>query len=155
MILDNLLLLDTGAAVTVAFGGTQASTNVVDLLNARDMGLGEDAGATPKLLCLVTLAFLSAGASTLNIKAQGSTDNVTYTTYAETGPIGKALLVAGAKVAQFNWPGVLPDSGALPRYLRLNYEVLVATFTQSGITSAIVLSRDDMRYYAPGTIVYN
>lgn len=155
MILDNLLLLDTGAAVSVAFGGTQASTNVVDLLNARDMGLGEDAGATPKLLCLVTTAFLSAGSSTLNIKAQGSTDNVTYTTYAETGPIPKAQLTAGAKVAQFNWPGVLPDTGALPRYLRLLYEVLVATFTQSGITSAIVLSRDDMRYYAPGVIVSN
>lgn len=155
MIIDANLLLDTAAAVPVAFGGTQASTNIIDLLNARDIGEGDMTGATPKILCLVTSAFLSAGASTLQVFAQGSTDNVTWTTYAETPAIPKATLTAGTMIARFSWPAVLPESGALPRYLRLVYGVAVATFTQSGITAAIVLSRDDSGYYPPGVVVAN
>lgn len=155
MIIDGNLLFDTSVAIAVAFGNTVASTNIVDLLNARDIGEGDMTGATPKILCLATAAFLSAGASTLQVFAQGSTDNVTWTTYAETPAMLKAGLLAGAMIARFSWPAVLPDTGALPRYLRLVYGVGVATFTQGSLTSAIVLSRDDAGYYPPGVVVAN
>lgn len=161
MILDANLLLDgntsspiTGVAITTASGNTQASTNIVDLLNARDIGIGAGAPAC-KLLCLVTTAFTSTGSGTLNVMFQGSTDSTTWVTYAESGAIGKASLSAGVKIFNIDVPSVLPDNGPLPRYLRTAYAVGTATFSAGALISAIVLGRDDYKAYPPGVTISN
>ena len=142
-----------GVAISTAGGSNQNSTNVIDLLNARDMGIG--GGIDLKIMVLVTAAFTSTGAGTLQVKAQGSTDNVTYTTYAETPAIASGTLTAGVKIAQFDWPGILPDTGALPRYLRLQYAVGVSTFSAGSVIAGLVLGRDDNRGYPSGITISN
>jgi hypothetical protein len=77
MYMDGLLLFDTNVAIT----STAVSTNVIDLLNARDMGVGDDPALD--VVIQVTSALLSAGASTLTVQFQGSTDNTTYTVYGQ------------------------------------------------------------------------
>ena len=62
---------------------------------------------------------------------------------------------AGLKIAQFDWPGILPDTGALPRYLRLLYTNTVSAISAGSVISAIVLGRDDNRAYPPGYTVVN
>lgn len=152
MILDSQLLFDSASTISGATGG--ASQNVIDLVNKRDMGVGDAAGATPKIMCLVSTAFLTTNAATLNVQAQGSTDNVTYTTYAESGAVAVAALTAGQYILAIDWPR--PNPGAkLPRYLRLNYAIATGSFTQGAVTSALVLGRDDIVNYPPGTVVSN
>jgi hypothetical protein len=148
MIIDGLLLFDSAFALTV----TAPSTNVIDLLNARDIGVGDHPGMEIMFEMLTPL--LSAGATTLQVQAQGSTDNSTYTTYAETPAIGKAALTAGRYVLPISWPR--PDPGAaLPRYLRLNYIVATGPFTGGTITAALVLDRQDNVNYPAGVTVAN
>lgn len=137
MILDNSLLLDTAHAITA----TADSTNVIDLLNARDIGAGNAPGATPKLMVLVTTAFATTNAGTLTVKVQGSTDNSTYTTYAESRAYTSAEMTAGVRLLDIDIPRP-SGTAALPRYLKLNYTVANA-FTGGAVTSAIVLGRDD------------
>ncbi len=142
-----------GVSVATAGGTTQVSTNVIDLVNARDMGIGDSPAL--KIMCLVTASFTSTGAGTLQVKAQGSTDNSAWSTYAETPAIASGTLVAGAKIAQFDWPGVLPDTGAFPRYLRLTYTCGVSSFSAGSVISGIVLGRDDNRAYPSGFYANN
>lgn len=150
MILDQLLLFDTAVAITA----TADSTNVLDFLNARDMGIGAANGGTPKLMVQVMSALLAAGAATLNVQCQLSTDNVTYTVAAESGVIGKALLTAGRYVLAIDFPRPQPGQ-ALPRYCKLTYVVATGPFTGGTITAAVVLSRDDLVSYPPGFTVAN
>jgi len=154
MYMDGLLLFDTALALTAS----AASTNQIDLLNARDMGVGDD----PALDVVVQVgsALLSAGATTLTIQVQGSTDNVTYTTYAQSDAIPKANLTAGAKFS-IDMPRMPPHAAGRPRYLRLNYVVATGPFTGGNITSFIVV--DDQQNagspnflgYAPGIVIAN
>lgn len=150
MILDQNLLFDTAHALTA----TAASTNVVDLVNARDMGRGDANGSTPKLMVLVTTAFSSTNSGTLTVQFQGSTDNSTFTTYAESRAYTAGELTAGNRLFDVDVPR--PSGGAaLPRYLRLNY-VVANAFTAGAVTSAIVLGRQDQSpYYPPGVTVAN
>ena len=152
MILDAELLFDSAASISGATGG--ASTNVIDLVNARDMEIGDAEGKTPKIMCLVTTAFATSNAATLNVQAQGSTDNITYTTYAESGAVAAAALTAGRYVLAIDWPRPNPGA-ALPRYLRLNYAIGTGAFTAGAVTAALVLGRDDIVAYPPGTVVAN
>lgn len=148
MILDGNLLFDSGLALTA----TQTSSNVIDLLNARDMGIGEHPSL--KLMVDVVTALVSAGSTTLVVQVQGSTDNSTFAVYAESRAIAKAALVAGARAFDISLPRPGPGD-ALPRYLRLNYVVAVSNFTGGTITSALVLGRDDIPVYPPGVVVAN
>ena len=151
MLLDNNLVFDTAAAIT----STAPSTNVVDLLNARDIGAGNAAGATPKLMVLVTTALATTNSATLTVQFQGSTNNSTFTTYAESRAYTAGELVAGNRLFDIDVPR--PSGGAaLPRYLRLNYVVGTGVFSQGAVTSAIVLGRDDISpVYPPGVVVTN
>ena len=144
----------SGVSVGTTGGSTISSTNVLDLLNARDMDPGEP---KLKIMVLCTTAFTSTGAATIQVLAQGSTDNVTYTTYAETPAIIATSIAVGTKFAQFDFPGVNPDSGSLPRYLRLRYSTGVSTISAGQVISALVLGRDmsPNRNYPPGTTVVN
>lgn len=162
MILDFNYLFDgsasaaggvVGVSIATAAGSTQVSTNVIDLVNARDMGIGD--GVDIKIMVICTAAMTSTGAGTFQVQAQGSTDNTTYTTYAETVAMIASSYAVGAKICQLNWPGVNPDTGSLPRYLRLRYAVGVSSISAGSVISALVLGRDDSRAYPPGVTVSN
>jgi hypothetical protein len=149
MLLDQNLLLDTAHALTA----TAASTNVVDLVNARDIAVGKAHGATPTLMVLVTTTFSTTNSGTLTVQFQGSTDNSTFTTYAESRAYTAGELVAGNRLFDDDIPR--PSGGAAtPRYLRLNY-VVANAFTAGAVTAAIVLGRDDLIAYPPGVAVVN
>lgn len=148
MIIDGLLLFSSAQNITT--GTAQVSTNVIDLLNARDMGIGN---LYPlKIACFVTTGFTSTDAGTLIISAQGSTDNTTWTTYAVSPTYSAADLVAGAKLMPLDWSH---RQGALPRYLRLNYDSGSLHFTPGSITSMLVLDRQDATQYPAGLTIQN
>jgi len=136
MIIDGLLLFDSAAAVT----STAASTNIVDLVNARDIGVGDDPAM--KVMVLVTTAITTTNSATLTVSAQGSTDNSTWSTYVSSPAYAAAALVAGARLFDIDWPR--PAAGlATPRYIRLYYTVGTGIFSAGAVTAALVLDRDD------------
>jgi len=136
MIIDGYLLFDSASTIT----STQVSTNIIDLVNARDMGVGDDPAL--KIMCLVTTALTTTNSATLTVDAQGSTDNSTWTTYASSPAYTAGALVAGRRLFDIDWPR--PPSGvSTPRYLRLNYTVGTGIFSAGAVTAALVLDRDD------------
>lgn len=172
MIIDKQLEFDpAGTAITAS----AASTNVIDLHGSglipaaagkpgRDMGVGTAPGAVPRLMISIQQTFGSGGGSaTLNIQFQGAPDNGSgspgsYTTYAESGAIPQASLVAGNRVFDIDVPRVLVTPltpATLPRFLRLNYVVASGPMTAGTIQAEIVLSRDDQVSYQAGVTVAN
>jgi len=146
MIIDGLLLFDSNLALT----STQTSTNVIDLVNARDVGPGNSTALT----VMSTVLFQSGGSSTLTITLQDSTDNSTYTTLAVSPAIAKANMTAGARLWGVTIPP-LPAGRALGRYLRLNYTVGTADFTAGNLSAMIVLDDQLARAYPPGITISN
>ncbi len=122
MILDGNLLFDGTVSTSgiagvnqFASGATTTSTNTIDLLNARDLGDGGDSlSGNLTVSFLVTTAY--AGGTSVNFQLQGSTDNVPWTTYSETGAIAIASLTAGTRLA-LKLPSVNPDAGTAPALL--------------------------------------
>ena len=159
MILDGNLIFDAtysaanGLVGVNVFtnGASQVSTNVLDMLQGRDMGQAPQGPASLQILVIVTTAF-TVGTS-LNIQLQGSTDNVTYTTYAESSPILTAALLVGTVWFRIELPSTQPDSGPPPRYYRLNYQCVGVM--AAGAVIAILGERDSNRYYKPGIVVSN
>lgn len=157
MIIDGLLQFDPAlSAITV----TRASTNVIDLLAQRDIGGGD----APPMFCAVyvSAAFTAAGAGTLVVQAQGSFDNATYYTYLESRAFSIAELTPIGKMFAFAWPSVpvpLPGStgisGALPRYLRLNYVVATGPMTAGSVSAQLVLDVQNQRQYPAGLVITN
>lgn len=149
MILDGQLVFDaSGTTITT----TATSTNVIDLVNPRDMGIGDNPAL--KLAIFVNTAFTSTAAATLQIQAQGSTDNSNFTVMAESRAYAIADLVAGAKLFPIDWPAV-GGVQALPRYLRLNYVGGTATFTTGKLSAYLVLDRQDNVQYPAGINISN
>lgn len=145
MILDGNLLLDTAAAITTSTN----STNVIDLSTFRDMGVGQEDGATPQILCIVSTAFTTTNSATLQVAFQGSTDNSTWNTYVSSPAYAAAALTAGARLLDIDVPR--PAAGlAIPRYLRLSYTVGTGVFSAGNVTSAVVLGRLDQPVSASG-----
>jgi hypothetical protein len=164
MILDGALQF-TGTAGTVSSDtpttGTQQSTNVIDLLNARDMGIGDDPAL--KLLIQITATF-TVGTS-LNVLLEGAPDSGgspgSYVTMWSSGVIAEANLVVGRYLSNVDLPRILlptplaPSAAmALPRFLRLEY-VTVGTHTAGSLFAAIVLDRQDQISYPPGIVIAN
>lgn len=148
MIIDGLLQFDPAlSAITV----TRASTNVIDLLNARDIGTGYP---DMKVYVGVTAAFTAGGAATLVIQLQGSVDNVTYSTYAETRAFSIAELTPIGRVVVIDWPNT-PVQDALPRYLRLNYVVATGPMTAGSVNAQLVLDAQSTRQYPAGVTITN
>jgi Bbp16 len=159
MYLDALLQFSAAQALTAA--GSTASTTVIDLLGAgsgnasgniignatvfgEDIGIGDGPG-TPKLFVAVAASLL--GGTSVNVQFQGAIDNGsnvpgTYVTYAESGVILTADLLAGRQIFRIDVPAVIPDTGPLPRFLRLNY-VVAGTFTAGTVNAYIVRDRQD------------
>lgn len=166
MILDGALQF-TGTAGSVSADsptiGTQQSTNVIDLVNARDMGIGDD----PALKLLIEILTTFASGTSLQVQLQGAPDNGSgspgsYTTMWDSGALAEAVLIAGRYVANIDLPRTilaLPNTGAsaaqaLPRFLRLQY-VTVGTHTAGGIYGSIVLDRQDYVAYPAGITISN
>lgn len=145
MYIDGLLQFSSAQALTT----TAVSTNVVDLLNPRDMGIGED--PTLDVVAQVVTAFV--GGTSIQAVLQGSVDNSTFTDMVSGPVVALANLIVGAQLANFAMP-LLAPAQALPRYLRINY-VIVGTMSAGAVTSMIVLDRQANRAYAPGIAIVN
>ena len=158
MIIDGALQFSGTAGVAgspdVPTTGTQQSTNVIDLVNARDMGIGDDPAM--KLLCVVKTTF--TGGTSLQVQFQGAPDAGggtpgTYLTYAESAAVLEADLLAGRYLLPMDVPRP-PPGAPLPRYYRLQY-VSAGTHGAGGVFAALVLDRADYVGYPPGITVPN
>lgn len=135
----------TGAAITV----TRVSTNVIDMLVARDMGVGGILGVN----VIITTAF--ATLTSLAVAFQVSADNSTFVTLLTTAAIPVAQLTAGSRIFQFGLPvnqfanmtaGVLAAPG---RYMRMSYTVAGSDATAGAVGAWIapLLDRDTINTY--------
>lgn len=143
MYLDGYLQFSNAQALTT----TAASTNVIDMSVARDMGIGYP------LPIAVQVVTALVGGTSVQVQLQYSADNATWTTLSESRAYLTAELVAGAKL----FPGSIParpSNDAMPRYYRLNY-VIAGTYTSGAVTAYIVLDRQDQVSYPAGINVFN
>ncbi len=116
----------TGQAVTA----TAISTNVLDLRNAATPALVNEGIKGPDLYLtiMVTQAATAAGAATVvfSLESDSTADLATSpTTHWTSAAIGKATLVAGYIVAQFQ----LPSQLTYERYLGVRYTVATGPLT--------------------------
>lgn len=165
MLMDNFLLFEptTGTAVTSG----APSSNVIDLLNERDIGIGDDPAV--KVLVLVLVAFATGSSSKLTTQFQGAVSSAsgsggTWSTYAETADLGAASLTAGTKIMNLSVPAVMPSTInmgfgtaalGMPRYLRLNFSIGTTSFSAGSITAGLVIDREENYAYPPGVAVLN
>jgi hypothetical protein len=147
MIRDNFLELSVAQDLTA---GTAVSTNVVDMLNARDPGPGNT------LIVPVSVNTAFAGGTSLQVQLQESVDNSTYVTVEETAAIPLASLGANQRINTFKIPQRPSSLQALPRYIRLNY-IVVGTMTAGKVDAGIVLDAgsEGMTTYPAGVTVTN
>lgn len=157
MILDGLLSF-TAVGVPQVLTTTAVSDNVIDLKNARDIGVGDNPAMKLAIFCAGTFA----GGTSLQIQAQSAPDNAgvpgTYVTLAESIAYPLADLLIGRKLFPIDWPA-LPDTVAqatFHRFLRLNF-VIVGTMSGAGsaIDAKLVLDRQDNRPYPAGITISN
>lgn len=133
MIIDTYSTFDPAGTLITAGG---PSTNTLDMQAVpHDTGIGNPL----RVVVLSNGAFAAGGAATLNIQIQGSPDNATWTTYAESGALSIAQLNATAGGAStlyamnVNLPGRV--GAIMPRYYRLNYVVGTGPFTAGAVTA--------------------
>lgn len=143
MIMDKQNQFSDGQAITAI--GSTPSTNVIDLGIARDIG---GAVSELKFLCEVTTPFTSGGLATLKVQYQGSTDNATWTTIAQSDDVAVASLTQGYKFLQNDVASV--PSTTLYRYHRVNYVVGTAIMTAGNISSGFVPALQHSPVYAGG-----
>jgi hypothetical protein len=149
-----LLFFHTGSAYSFTSGefvslvGATASSAsaVINLGNARDLGIGPGQ-EIPQLALNIGTAITSSCASMLiNAQFQGSTDSTNWTTYAETGAASTASYGAGVSVLPISVPR-RPSGTALPLYYRINMAVSggagTAGISTGTIIGGIVLARAD------------
>ncbi len=121
--------------------GTSTST-VINLGNARDLGIGSGA-EIPQVVVSIGTAITSSSASMLvNLQFQGSTNSTAWNTYLETTPSSTASFAAGSA---FIFPVPRrPPGVSLPLYYQLVVNVTgganVASISTGTIFSGINLS---------------
>ncbi len=137
-----------GEFVSLIGVGTASScaSTVINLGNARDLGIGNGPD-TPMVELTIGTAVTSSCASTLiNAQFQGSTNSTAWTTYAESGANSTASWGVGAQILPINVPR-RPTGAALPLYYRVNLVVTGAvageTISTGSIIGGIVLARAD------------
>ena len=141
MMYDKLNTFGTDQVVTT----TAASTDIVDLGAARDIGNGEPL----ELVILVTQSVTAAGAATVTFTLE-TDDNAAFSSpvvLANSGAIGKAALGAGTEVLRVKVP---LDA---ERYLRTNYTVATGPLTAGTFTAFLAHDRQASRAYASGFTV--
>ena len=133
MLLDGLLLFSQAQDLTALAAGTPgASTNVLDLLNPRDLGV------TDPLMVFGVFNVLPAsgtGGATFTAALQTSPDNATWTTVETFGPVTISNVTAQAPYA---FRQQLPITGVFYRYLRMLYTASAA-FTGGQFESGLAL----------------
>ena len=147
MLIDKQNQFSADAGDSPTSTGSTASTNIVDLGIARDIG-----GAVTDslmLLCQVATAFTSGGSATLQVQFQTAPDNGSgvpgsWVTLAQSDAVPVAQLVQGCKFL----PGELP--GPTQRFVRLNYSIGTAAMTGGALKAALVPSLDVAPVYARG-----
>ena len=153
-----LVFTGTAGSITANYDtpttGTQQSTNIVDLVNARDMGIGDN----PAIKLLVTVKTAFTAGTSLQVQFQGAPDAGggtpgTYVTYAESAAVLEADLVAGRYLLPIDVPRP-PPGAPLPRFYRLQY-VSAGTHSTGQIVGALVLDRRDYVVYPAGQTVPN
>lgn len=155
MLFDSTLLLyhagsgvqlTSGEYVNLATITASSASTVINLGNARDLGIGNGPD-TPMVALAIGTAITSACQSTLiNVQFQGSTNSILWTTYAESGAASTASYAAGAQPLPINVPR-RPTGAGLPLYYRVNLAVtgnaLSETISTGTIIGGIVLARAD------------
>jgi hypothetical protein len=153
-IFDAFLAFSSAQAVTA----TAVSTNVLDLANERDIGIGRE---ELTVAIYTTTALTSGGSTTLVVDLQTAPDSSgspgTYLTIAKSPTMAIAdIAAAGTKVCEIRIPATIPQTGAnLGRFLRLNYTVAVSDFTAGAFTAYIVGAHDNVPTYPAGVIIAN
>jgi hypothetical protein len=133
-----------GSAITVS----RASTNVIDLLVARDIGGNI---AAQELHVDILTAFTAGGSATLQISVDTSADNSTFYSLLLSQVIPVASLVVGANIFRYGVPLNQLLNGATPgRYLRLSYTVASGPMTAGTVLSYLTggIDRQIQNYYA-------
>ncbi len=141
MMYDKLNTFGTDQAVTT----TAASTDIIDLGAARDMGNGEPL----ELVVLVTETVMASGAATVTFTLE-TDDNAGFSStfvLASSSAIGKAALTAGTEVLRVKVP---LDA---ERYLRTNYTVATGPLTAGKFTAFLAHDRQASKAYASGFTV--
>lgn len=124
----------TGGPTGVALTVSRASTNVLDFLSARDVGVMYDLDVH----ILVSTAFTAAGAATLQVAYQTSADNATFVDVLLSPLIPVANMVVGAQIFRVPVPlQQLLDTGTPNRYHRLNYTVATGPFTAGAVIAYV------------------
>lgn len=142
MIIDANLLLSSAQALTT----TADSTNIIDLLNARDMGLG---GGMSDICLICSVGTALSGGTSINFQLMGSVDNSTYTVYAESGAVLTASLTANAEVLRITIPARPANAAGNPRYYKMTYTI-VGTYSAGTVYAYFTLDRQGALAYAPG-----
>lgn len=155
MILDGLLAFDNAVALTT----TRASTNILDMLNSRDMGIGDD----PALKLAISVPVALTGGTSLTIVVEAAPDNGagspgSYVALATSRAYLEAELVAGARLFPIDLPSAFPDYAgdvdAVPRFYRLTYTVDGA-FGAGSISAFLVLDNQLAPAYPAGINIAN
>lgn len=165
MLIDALLNFSLQPLSLVGGAGVAIPSGIIDLMGA-GVGVappnifgnatvfGEDAGiGEPRMKSevLVSTAFTTGNAATLNIAFQGAADTglaggylpSTWVTLEETGYQAVTALTLGAIIYRPDWPPAVPPSFK-PRFLRLLFQPLAATsFTAGAVIAFNTMGRDD------------
>ena len=135
----------SGEFATMVGLATSSASTVINLGNARDLGIGPGQ-EIPQVRMVVGTAFTSSSATlAVNVQFQGSTDSSHWTTYYETGASTTASWGAGTHYT-FDVPSRPVSSAsssaqlvALPLYYQLNM-VLSANAGTAGLSTGTVLA---------------
>lgn len=139
MITDALLQFSSAQAVTAS----AVSTNTVDLSQARDIGPGEDITISISVDTAVTAA--GAATVTFQVITSASANLGTPTIIAQTDAIGKAALVAGARInLQIPHQTTVQGTALGQRYLGVQYTVATGPLTAGAFTSVGVYDFADV-----------
>lgn len=158
MIIDKNLIFDSAAAITT----TRDSINIIDLSQARDIGISEDSASIDVIIQVATAIVSATTTATLIAAVNVSTDNSTYTVAAQTDGAGisTASLLAGVNILNIQMPArrLLAPNGvggdAVPRYIKIIYTAS-ATFSSGNITAWLGAGKEANTPYPSGFTVNN
>jgi len=140
-------LPNTGVAITT----TRVSTNVLDLLTARDLGAAEYLGIHVDVLA----TFTSTQSATLTVDFEVcDTAGGSYLSILSSPIIPKAQLIAGTSIFRYALPvnqvlnataGILKAPG---QYVRLNYTVATGPFDTGTVMAYLTPRVDRNAFYS-------
>lgn len=142
--IDSSLLFEGSVAASGVVSGTaitvsRVSTNVLDMLANRDVGIFPGLAVSFDIV----QAFTAAGAATLVIDYQTSADNATFVTIFSSPAYPVANLTVGANIFRVDVPRMnYPDIGTPNRYHRLNYTVATGPMTAGAVVAYLGPSQD-------------